>query len=244
MKPIRFVLILLMAASCTKDAGQSFSKKDAAYFIYNYTDHLNRIVEYSDITFSFGMLDSSVEKDTARIAVRVLGNSSETDRFYHVSIDTDSSTAEAGLHYESFEPIQKIRAGLMVDTLKIVVLRNNLSSSHVKMENKRLLLKVTESDDFAVGVVKGAKMGLRINNYLAEPRWWKSYVSLGLNYYHPEKWKILISFNQVFADAEANYPMNVNLMTPYYNSLRTYLINNPTYDKETGARVLIDQLVP
>lgn len=238
-----FALGALLFASCEKEAGLTYTGKDKIYFAYNYKYYTN-LIEYDKVTFSFGMLPDEVMKDTARVGIRVLGQKSDKDRQYRVSVDADSTTAEAGKHYEALQQQYTFKAGLFEDSLKIVVLRTHLNSSHITQENRRLRLKVESSSDFDTGTQKGAYIDVYLNNYLSEPKWWKRYESMGLYYYHPEKWKILMKFHDKFKDANADYPMDVNLVSPYFSSLRAYLDQNPTYDKETKARVLIDRLVP
>ncbi|MCW3466139.1 DUF4843 domain-containing protein [Chitinophaga nivalis] len=244
MKKLAIISALaLLAASCTQDAGLTYSGKDKIYFTYNYT-LLNQVINFDKVTFSFGMKPEQVIKDTAKIAVRVMGQRSDKDRQYRLSIDNDSTTAIPGVHYEVLPPLQTFQKGIFEDTLRIVVLRSSLNGSHITQENRRLRLRMESSDDFDNGTKQGAAIDLYINNYLSEPRWWKQYEGSGLYYYHPEKWKILMTFHDNFKDPNKDYPMDANLVYSYFSSLRNYLIQNPTYDKETRARVLIDKLVP
>jgi len=233
--------MVLLFASCQKDAGLTYKDKNGIYFIYNDTVY-NKITAFDKVTYSFGMLDDSKHKDTAKIVLRAMGKAANKDRFYRVSINTDSTTAVEGIHYEIIQPLQKFKANKFIDTLKIVVLRDNLSSSHVKQESKRIALKIEESDDFNVGIAKGAQMKLVINNYLNEPKWWKNYLGSGLYFYHPEKWKVLMKFHDNFKNPAGESPMAYDLITKYFSSLRAYLIENTTRDKETNERVLIDRL--
>lgn len=242
MKKLLLYTLVLLGASCTKDAGLTYAGKDRVYFVYNYK-YLNQTIEFTKIVYSFGMLPEGKMIDTAKIAVRLLGQPADHDRQYSVSVVADSSTAQAGVHYEAIQPLQTFKAGLFADTLRIVVLRDKLSSSHITEENRRIRLQINDSKDFDKGVVKGSVMNLDINNYLSEPRWWKNYANSGLAYYHPEKWKVLMSFHDTFKKTDVDYPMDVNQISPYITALRNYLANTPTYDKETGARVLIDKLV-
>lgn len=247
MKRLLLYALVLLFASCSKDPGLTYSDKNGVYFAYSYKqriDNINtRIIQFDTVTYSFGMLDESIIKDTARIAVNVMGNAADKDRFYRVAVNPDSTTAVEGEHYETIQPLQKIRANRFVDTLKIVVLRKKLSGSHITRENKRIGLKIEQSDDFNVGITRGAQIQLVINNYLSEPKWWKKYALFGLYFYHPEKWKVLMKFHDSFKNPDSELPMDVNLVGAYFNSLRSYLNNTPTYDKETGERVLIDRLV-
>lgn len=247
MKRLLLYALVLLFASCSKDPGLTYSDKNGIYFAYSYKlkiDNINtKIIEFDSVTYSFGMLDESILRDTAKIVVNVMGNTADKDRFYRVSVNPDSTTAVEGEHYEAIQPLQKVKANRLVDTLKIVVLRKNLNGSHIARENKRIGLKIEQSDDFNVGITRGSQIQLVINNYLSEPQWWNKYAQFGLYFYHPEKWKILMKFHDSFKNPNSDYPMDVNLVGAYFNSLRSYLDNNPTYDKETGLRVFIDRLV-
>ncbi|NML37820.1 DUF4843 domain-containing protein [Chitinophaga sp. G-6-1-13] len=242
-KLIIIYALALLAASCTKDAGLTYTEKDKIYFAYNYL-YYTQVIEYNKVVFSFGMRPDSIIKDTAKIGIRVMGQQADKNRQYRISIDKDSTTAQEGVHYEGLKELNTFGKGLIQDTLYIVVLRSKLNSSHITQENRRLRLRMESSEDFDKGTQKGAVIDLYLNNYLSEPKWWKKYEGYGLYYYHPEKWKILMAFHPSFRDANSDYPMNANQVSTYFSSLRSYLAQNPTYDKETHARVLIDKLVP
>ncbi|WP_164111884.1 MULTISPECIES: DUF4843 domain-containing protein [Sphingobacterium] len=242
-KILLYTLTLFLLASCAKEAGLNYSDKDRVYFAYNYK-FLNQIREFDKTIFSFGMAEEDVKEDTVSIAVKLLGQPADHDRFYKISVLADSTTAIEGVHYKSISSTQKFKANLFVDTLKIVVLREALSSSHITQEKKIISLYIEESEDLGIGVNKGARTKVEINNYLSEPKWWKSYEGIGLYYYHPEKWKVLMRFNEAFKVVDSDRPMSQNLTAPYFSALRSYLMANPTYDKETKERVLIDRLAP
>lgn len=244
MKKLTIICALaLLGAACTKEAGLTYTEKDKIYFVYSYL-YYGRVIEYDKVIFSFGKHPDGVIRDTAKIPVRVMGQQADRDRQYRFSIDKDSTTAKEGVHYEVLNMQQPFKKGLFTDTLRIVTLRSQLSSSHIKQENARLRLRMESNDDFDKGTTRGAVIDLYINNYLSEPKWWKKYEGFGLAYYHPEKWKILMQFHPSFKDGDADYPMDPNLVGTYISSLRSYLANIPTYDQETHARVLIDKLVP
>lgn len=82
-----------------------------------------------------------------------------------------------------------------------------------------------------------------MNNYMSEPAWWKGNFGTSLGFFHPEKWKILISFNEEFAD-QNDCPFNQNNEgREYINGLRKYLEDIPVYDKATGKRIYMYELV-
>lgn len=242
MKKILLGLLLLSFFSCTKDAGLAFTDKDAVYFQYSYMKNVSTI-NFDHVVFSFGMKDDNIRVDTAKIVVKIMGNAADRDRAYHVRVVADSTTAVAGTHYEILNPLQKFGADKLQDTLCILVKRDALSSSHILKEEKQIKLELADSEDFAVGVDKGRYMKLRINNYLSEPEWWKNYEFYNLYFYHPEKWKVLMMLHDDFKKTGKESPVSHSVVSTYFNALRTYLLDIPTYDKETGQRILINQLV-
>lgn len=242
MKRILIGLLALSAFSCTKEAGLSYTDKDAVYFDYSYKQY-QTVINFDKVIFSFGMKEDDVRVDTAKIVVKLMGNVSDKDRQYAVRVYADSTTAVEGIHYEAIAPLQTFKANKLQDTLRILVKRDALNSSHIFKEERDIKLEIIAADDFAVGADKGRFMKLRLNNYLSEPKWWESYERSGLYYYHPEKWKILMKFHDDFKKTGAEQPININMVSPYFSALRSYLSNIPTYDKETNQRILIDRLV-
>ena len=104
---------------------------------YQYDD-VNRIYFQYEVLNSLGnkvSLDSVVFADTAKIVVRVLGNTSEEPRTYRVKVlekgnylngETDMVADE---DYVSLAEEQLFGPGRFQDTLRIVVFRKNLSKS-------------------------------------------------------------------------------------------------------------------
>lgn len=246
---LRSILVLLVIlTSCNQDIDNFYAEKGRIQFKYFKEETGSNKVVYrtyfNQTTFSFGRFDETVEQDTARIVVEFLGEVSKLDRHYQVRIVADSTTAVEGLHYEPFSNTQIFRAGRMKDTLKIVVKRKALSSSFSNPEDKRLTLDLVSTADFNLGMKGGLRTRLNINNYLSEPIWWKDPLRSNLRFYHPKKWKILISFNKDFSDPEkCRFDFN-NEGRSYFDGLTRYLNSVPTFDDETGGRIYIDRIEP
>lgn len=239
------LVIIVFFASCKKNIDKLYEGKARIQFKYYSLDFNKKMILNNKTTYSFGMKDESVVIDTAKIVVEFLGAASNVDRTYKVKVAPDSTTAKEGVHYELISKTQTFKAGAYSDTLKVVVLKGSLSKSFKNPEDMRLALELEPSDDFDLGMKEGLKTYLHINNYLSEPVWWNT--SLRYNYigfYHPKKWKILISFNAQFANAET-CPFDVNNSgRQYFQGLANYLNSIPTFDDETGSRIYIDKLVP
>ena len=243
------LVFLVILTSCNQDIDNFYDEKARVQFKYfnevTGSDKVTRRTYFDRTTFSFGLKHETVERDTARIVVEFLGNVSNLDRSYQVRIVADSTTAVEGLHFEPISTTQIFRAGRMKDTLKVVVKRKALSSSFSNPEDKRLTLEMVPSADFNLGMKDGLRARLYINNYLSEPIWWNYSLRLPyIGFYHPKKWKILISFNQKFSDPEkCEFDFN-NQGRSYFQGLASYLNAVPTFDDETGGRIYIDRIAP
>ncbi len=86
--------------------------------------------------FLSGLYPGEVREDTLKLPVEYLGNGSDRDRTYKVSIVADSTTAVEGVHYLAFNSLQTFRANELTDTLYIVVLREALSKDYAEGEEE------------------------------------------------------------------------------------------------------------
>lgn len=244
---LSFLVIMIHFSSCDQSIDNFYTEKSRIQFKHYTEDTILQTIRrkyFDKNTFSFGMAAENVKEDTARIVVEFLGAVSDKDRTYTVRIVGDSTTAKEGVHYKPFLPTQLFHAGRTKDTLKIVVLRSQLSSSFTTPEDRKLVLDLEASEDFNLGLNGGVRTRLFINNYLSEPIWWKDPLRSALGFYHPKKWKILIKFNAAYADPEKCIFDYNNSGREYMNGLARQLNAEPTYDDETGARIFIDRLEP
>lgn len=242
------LVFLVILTSCNQDIDNFYVEKGRIQFKYFKevvgSDKVTRRTYFNHTTFSFGPKDETLELDTAKIVVEFLGSVSNMDRNYQVRIVTDSTTAIEGIHYEPISSTQVFRAGRTDEILKVVVKRNALSSSFSNPEDRKLTLEMVSTADFNLGMKDGLRTRLYINNYLSEPIWWKDPGRSSLRFYHPKKWKILISFNAKFADPDKCVFDYNNEGRSYFDGLVRYLNNVPTFDDETGGRIYIDRIEP
>ena len=83
-----------------------------------------------------------------------------------------------------------------------------------------------------------------INNFMSEPVWWEDNYLGTLGFFHPEKWKILISFDEAFATyGDLKYEYN-NEGKTFVSQLSAYLSNFVIIDEATGMRVTMSGLEP
>lgn len=229
--------------SCDQNLENLAADKAKIQFKYYTLDFNKKMIFNNKSTFSFGMKADEITVDTAKIVVEFLGAASDKDRTYKVKVAADSTTAVAGEHYELLSNTQTFKANGFSDTLKVVVYRNKLSTSFTNPEDKRLALEMEPSADFDLGMKDGLRTYLYINNYLSEPVWWSGPLRLPyIGFYHPKKWKILITFNELFNNSES-CPFDYNNQgRSYFQGLASYLNAVPTFDDETGKRIYIDRL--
>lgn len=239
-----FGYLALSFASCDQEIDYPYEGKDRIYFnCFTFNSH-TQIRTYTDsLTFSFGLINDSVRIDTAKILIKYAGNASKRDRIYHVKVVQDSTTAKEGVHYKAISKEQIFRPGKLTDTLKIVILRDHMNSRFQDKERYRLELELEASEDFDLGIRQGIRKTLWLNNYMSEPAWWQQNFRGDLNFFHPEKWKILIGWDREFANQDnCIYDVN-NRGRDYVSTLKSYINNDAhaVYD-EDGHRVYFDHV--
>ena len=248
MKKLIYIIItsclLLGIGSCDQDIDYPYEGKDRIYFQCFTFNSYTRIRTYRDsLTFSFGLIHDSIRIDTAKIVMEYTGRSSDVERIYHVNVVKDSSTAIEGVHYQTIDKEQVFRPNALRDTLRIVIYRDNMNSRFKEKECYRLELELEPSEDFDLGIRQGIRKTLWLNNYMSEPDWWEGNFHGSLGFFHPEKWKILINWDQAFANQNScPYDWN-NRGQDFTSVLQSYINNdaNAVYD-EDGHRVYFDHV--
>ena len=226
MKKVIYVFLwfCLYLQGCEQKVEYQYDDVNRIYFQYEVLNSLGNKVSLDSVVFSFGKLSDDVGADTAKIVVRVLGNTSEEPRTYRVKV------LEKG-NYLNGE----------TDTLRIVVFRKNLSKSLRNPESKTLMLTLVAGGDFQLGIEDGREMKLSVNDILFPPAWWTANEG-ELGFYHPKKWRKLIELDPIFAIEDAFVGTGVD-MTKKSQILREWLNKNIIIDDETGMRIMMDGLV-
>lgn len=248
MKKLMYILVFgwlaLGLTGCDQDIDYPYSGKDRIQFkCYTYNSYTEIRTYIDSVTFSFGLKADSIIIDTAKVVIEYAGKGSDKERTYCVSIVPDSTTAIAGIHFKALDREQRFRRDKLTDTLRIVVFRENLSTDYDNPETIRLDLQLEPSEDFDLGIRQGLRKKILMNNYLSKPDWWdKNFFDGSLGFYHPKKWKILISFSDAFA-SQTTCPYDTNNEgSTYAKGLAAYLNAVPTYDDKTGYRIYINRL--
>lgn len=242
---IFFVLLFIGLWGCEQKPEAWFEPEDSIYFEFLKSDQ-NPL---DSIYFSFGRIADDVHWDTIPVVVKFSGRLSGNDRTYRVKvlekgiIRNGTTTMKIEQDYKALAEEQTMPANTWADTLKVVVCRDHINPSHVRQETKVLMLGLEASADFSLGADNGREMKVVVDNYLSEPLWWKKNTGI-LHAYHPEKYKILMSFKAALADPEdissvSNYELNS--LAVY---LKDYLEKHIVLDTETGDRIFLDHTAP
>ena len=224
MKKVIYVFLwfCLYLQGCEQKVEYQYDDVNRIYFQYEVLNSLGNKVSLDSVVFSFGKLSDDVGADTAKIVVRVLGNTSEEPRTYRVKVlekgnylngETDMVADE---DYVSLAEEQLFGPGRFQDTL-------------------------VAGGDFQLGIEDGREMKLSVNDILFPPAWWTANEG-ELGFYHPKKWRKLIELDPIFAIEDAFVGTGVD-MTKKSQILREWLNKNIIIDDETGMRIMMDGLV-
>ena len=252
MKLVRNILIGALALSaftaCDDDVDMPYKEAPSVYFEYEYQDPAwssVHLVARDSVVAAMGRLAADVHDMEVKIPVKVLGSVLANDMTYQVEVVPTSmdgkvnTTAQEGVHYQALKDSYTFKAGVWVDTLRITVLRDALSTSYVKREPQSSVLRITEKGELKPGLRDGWEMVVRMNNFISEPTWWSVY---GLGFYHPEKYKILLLFAEESFYASADL-LNDSAARRCISAMRNYLNDNVIIDEATGKRVGFDSLI-
>ena len=234
-----------LVTGCDHGIDYAYQGKDRIQF-QHYTLDGNGNRHYIDsLVFSFGLTPDSILIDTLKLVMEYTGAGSDQVRTYYVSVDADSTDAIAGTHYQAIDHEQTFRPGKLTDTLRILIFRENLPDDYAMAKNLRLDLKLEANADFDLGLRGGIRKKIMLNDYMAEPTWWQKELSGYFGFFHPEKWKFLITLDEKLGTyGNIPYDRNSTEIKSYYNSLWTYLYRNVIIDEKTGMRVTIGGLEP
>ena len=244
MKRLIVILwVMVLWVGCEQKPEPYFEPSSSIRFKYKMTNAVIP-VEIKTIDFSFGYVPEEQLLDTILLEVTSTGPLSEHGRVYKVevvdtgTIITGQTTMVAGKDYLPIAGEQTFRGGLWIDTLLVVVSREYIDPSFTKKETKSLILRLGVNDDFEKTVEGMNEIQITVNNYLGEPAWWGL---RELNFYHPEKYKILMTFQPLLKNPDKLEITTLELGT-LAGVLATYLDENVVLDPETGERIFVDRM--
>ncbi len=246
MKILAIIIGLgILLAGCEQKPEPYFESSSSIRFDYKFTKEIIP-VRITDVHHSFGFAPDEKLLDTLLLEVSFTGPLVENDRKYRVEVAdsgtmvTGRTTMEAGKDYRQVQGEHVLRGNLWKDTLALVVSREFIDPGFLRKETKTLVLKLRPSQDFENVVQNMDEILISVNNYLAEPVWWAKF-SQYLNYYHPEKYKILMKLEPALSNPEEINMTGVK-MASFAELMRDYLNDNIVLDEETGQRIFIDRM--
>lgn len=242
------IMGVCLFASCSKDIDLPYTDADKVYFEYEYQDPSwtsTHLISRDSVTAAMGRLADDQTQMEVKIPVKVLGQLLTEDKTYKVEVVESGevvdgeTTAVENVHYLPLADSYTFHAGIWVDTLSITVLRSALNTSYVTKESRTMVLRITDEGELQRGLRDGWEMLVSMNNYISEPTWWNVY---GLGFYHPEKYKILLLFEDDDFYASVDL-LNDSSARRCISAMEAYLEDNVVIDEETGKRVTFDGLV-
>lgn len=240
--------LVLMLSSCKDEINLPYSDADKVYFEYEYQDPAwssTHLIKRDSVTAAMGYLPNGQDRMEVKIPIKLLGSALDKDATYKVevaeqgTIVTGKTTAIENVHYLPLEDHYTFHSGLLVDTLRITALRSALSSSYSKKENATLVLRIVDGGELGRGLRDGWEMLISMSNFMSEPSWWSTYA---LGFYHPEKYKILLMFEDESFYASADL-LNDSSARRCISAMSNYLEDNVVIDEETGKRIGFDSLI-
>lgn len=210
MKKILYIVLLLslFIAGCKEDEKLIYHDKARVELV---SEDKKAPADYS---YSFVWGSDTRVRDTVFIPIRVIGGSSNIDR--HIMLEQiseykvtytydnigkvkDSTVVErtdkavAGKHYiafndESIKPLLTVKAGLVKDSIGIVVLRD----ASLKKNNVRLRLRIKENENFGIGERRLLERTIIISDKLEMPSNWNYTTKAYLGNYSTPKHKLML----------------------------------------------------
>lgn len=243
-------VVLVFAGSCSDDLDSFYGDEDAVYFQEFRYNSAGKKVSFDSLVYSFGNKEDIVQSDTVKVVVCFNGRLSEKARQYRVVVvDTGiirkgKTTMEAGKDFDPIPELHTLAPNCWTDTLRIVLHRKYMDPSFRKQLDKYLILRLEASEDFRLGTRENIELKLMANNYLAEPQWWKGKEQY-FRYYHPEKLRALIRFDNRFDVHDDGLTVgDWEISYKYVGALRNYLNDSRLIDPEINMYVFMDEMVP
>jgi len=154
--------------SCSENTPITYALNDRVYF-YETEQVLAVTTTVTSMNYSFALKPSSLQQDTVKVNVRVMGRTADHDRHFRAVAVGDSTTAQAPQHYELLEGI--IPAGQQDGYLPILLKR----TADTQQRSVTLLLQLTDGGDFTTGHPDMLHFRLSWADMLLRPAHWPYY---------------------------------------------------------------------
>lgn len=184
MKKIIYLSLILTVSiwACKKESIPLYDNN-----VSNSSIYFTKADTTNNMFISFGYTKSAVKDSIIKIVVRAIGNTTDKDRTYNLSI-ADSSTLKAGVDYEILNKTTSIAAGKVADTLKIKLNR----TAQLRSDSLFLYLDLKPNENFTNNYLSrqetsGGKiftkyftrLRIKVDDIAGAPGWWLS----GSSYY-------------------------------------------------------------
>lgn len=163
----RYLIILLAficLVSCKKANEMLFEHRASVYF--------DTPAEERDSILRTFAYTPTLAQDTVWIPVRLLGIRTDQNRTFTARVETDSSTAIPGMHYEALKPSYMIKAGDGFTYLPLVIYNKDK-----ELENRSVsvMIKLTGTPDLAIENPYLIKAKVVFSAKLEKPDWWDTW---------------------------------------------------------------------
>jgi len=211
MKPYLIILFAMIAlSSCKKAEEMKFDHAANVYFDLHGGSRDSIVA-----TFAYA---PTIPQDTVWLPVRLSGIRTEVARTFTAKIETDSSTAVPGLHYEALKPSYTIPAGRGIGYIPLV-----LYNKDKELENRAVsvIVKLTGTTDLGIENPYIIRAKVVFSAKLEKPGWWDVWP---LPPYSRTKHElfILVTGQTSMTTEGLDAPKNL-----YYVGLLSTMLNNP-----------------
>lgn len=235
MKKIAFIIITLSILAACK-------KAEEMHFSHTANIHYNLQLEEKDSVIYTFAYTPTLKQDTVWLPIQLSGTTEDRDRTYYAYADTDSSTAQEGVHFEPLKAAYTLPAGK--GTTRLPVILYNIS----ELENKSvtLIVRLKGSPDLGIQAITDdegkdiLRAKIVYSATLQKPNWWNMWEG---SYYSRTKHQLFLVVTGVttLTTAGLDAPRNlylVNMLTIMLNDPFKWVAKNPT------KGYVLEQVVP
>lgn len=147
LKTILAVGLLAALLGCRKEEIPTFTSDDAGIYFQRVSSYIygSTTEYYTDSTvYSFAGAGAGTSGAALSVLVRTMGKVRDYDRSIKLAIDTESTTAVEGIHYEANLDTFKIKAGESSVPVRVRILR----SDDMLSETIRLIIRLEDNEHF------------------------------------------------------------------------------------------------
>lgn len=152
MKNLFYIFALIWVgigmAGCEKDL-QDYNGKEGVYFFVQWGPENGDTTRWAN-QFYTPVEFLKIEGDVydAKVRIMATGRVKDYDRTFRLVVDKDTTTAVEDVHYEPFEEVRVIPAGMHYTDVTIRLKRDEV----LQREEKVLGLKLLPTEDFEIGI--------------------------------------------------------------------------------------------